>query len=87
MKVVQTIYTGYDWMSMEDEVDRRVEVALADGDGKRIQSVSFSEGEPEDMTLHRDLSDAYEIMELVQVAYELGRNGVEVSFEYVTEEN
>lgn len=86
MKLVQTIYTGHDWMSGEDDVDRCVEVALIDDSGKKLKRVSFSEGEPEDMTLGRDLSDAYDIADLVKKAYELGRSGIEVSFEEVTEE-
>lgn len=38
------------------------------------------------MTLNRDLSDAYSIADLVEKAYELGRDGVVVSFESNTEE-
>lgn len=86
MKVVQTVFTGHDWMSGEDDVDRCVEVALIDDEGKRLLSVSFSEGEPEDMTLNRDLNDAYDIADLVERAYELGRDGVVVSFDINTEE-
>lgn len=86
MKVVQTVYTGHNWRSGEDDVDRCVEVALINDAGKKVQRVSFSEGEPEDMTLFRDLSDAYDIADLVEKAYELGRRGVDVSFESTTEE-
>ena len=86
MKIVQTVYTGHCWMSGEDDVDRCVEVALINEEGKKLMSVSFSEGEPEDMTLGRDLSDAYDIAELVEKAYELGRKGIKVSFEDNTEE-
>lgn len=86
MKVVQTVYTGDDWMSGEKDVDRKVEVALIDDEGKTIQNVRFGEGEPEDMKLFRDLSDAYEIADLVEAVYELGRKGVAVSFENKTEE-
>lgn len=81
MKVVETIYTGYDWKSGEENVDRCVEVALYNDEGKRLNSVSFSEGEPEDMTLYRDLSDAYTIYDLVRAVYEYGRKGVEIQFE------
>lgn len=86
MKVVQTVFTGHCWRSGAHNVDRRVEVALIDGEGKDILSVGFSEGEPEDMSLYRDLSDAYDIADLVEKAYELGRKGVDVSFESNTEE-
>lgn len=86
MKIVQTVFTGHCWMSGEDNVDRCVEVALVDDEGKKVQRVSFAEGEPEDMKLYRDLSDAYDIASLVEAAYELGRKGVEVTFETTTEE-
>jgi len=86
MKVVQTVYTGNCWRSGESDVDRCVEVSLIDDSGKTLNSVSFSEGEPEDMTLFRDLSDAYDIASLVQAAYDLGREGTVVEFDDKTEE-
>lgn len=86
MKIVETIYTGHDWVSGEDDVDRQVEVALIDSEGKTLLSVEIGEGEPEDMTFGRDLNDVYSISDLVEKAYELGRAGVEVTFESKTEE-
>ena len=86
MKVIETIYTGHNWMTGEDDIDRCVKVALINDEGKQLNSVSFSEGEPEDMTLYRDLSDAYTIYDLVRDAYEYGRKGVEIQFEKKTEE-
>lgn len=86
MRVVQTTFTGHCWRSGESDVDRCVEVALIDGEGKRLMCVGFAEGEPEDMTLNRDLNDVYSIADLVEKAYELGRKGVDVSFESTTEE-
>ncbi|MET3658484.1 hypothetical protein [Sporosarcina psychrophila] len=86
MKVVQTVFTGNCWRSGEDNVDQRVEVALIDDEGLDVMSVGFSEGEPEDMTLNRDLNDAYSIADLVEKVYELGRGGVVVTFESNTEE-
>lgn len=83
MKIVETIYTGHNWMS-GDDVDRCVEVTLIDDEGKVISSVSFAEGEPEDMVLFRNLSDAYSIAGLVKEAYELGHRGVDVKFESKT---
>lgn len=78
MKLVETVYTGYDWNSGESDVDRRVEVALVDKDGKSILSVGIQEGEPEDMVLWRNLADVYTIADLVWEAYELGRKGIEL---------
>lgn len=73
-------------MSGEDDVDKCVKVALINGEGKQLNSVSFSEGEPEDMVLYRDLSDAYTIYDLVRDVYEYGRKGIEIQFEKKTEE-
>lgn len=50
-------------------------------------SVSFGEGEPEDMYLFRDLSDAYNIETLVQLAYEAGKRGEEYFYEEIEEED
>lgn len=86
MKVIETVYTGHDWMSGEDDVDRSVEVKLVDDEGNLIKGVEFGEGEPEDMVLFRDLNDAYNIADLVRKAYELGRDGIEVTFESKSEE-
>ena len=38
-------------------------------------SATFGAGEPEDMTLGRDLNDAYNIAEMVKAAYEAGKRG------------
>ena len=50
-------------------------------------SVSFGEGEPEDMTLGRDLCDAYSISSLLMEAYEAGRRGETYSYESGEEED
>ena len=42
-------------------------------DGKRVFSVS--DGEPEDASLSRDFNDAYSVPDLLQRAYEAGKNG------------
>jgi hypothetical protein len=38
------------------------------------KSVSFSGGEPEDMTISRDLNDAWFIKDLLVMAYNAGKN-------------
>ena len=43
------------------------------------------EGEPEDMYLFRDLSDAYSISDLITMAYEAGKAGEELEYEFVEE--
>ena len=49
-------------------------------------SVEFGEGEPEDMTLGRDLSSAYSISSLLEEAYKAGQRGESFSFERIDEE-
>jgi len=51
------------------------------------KSVSFSGGEPEDMTISRDLSDAWLIESLLVMAYNAGKNGEELQFEEITVED
>ena len=41
---------------------------------------------PEDATLSRDLSDIYTVEDMIQEAYEAGKRGEEIKFEYITEE-
>lgn len=47
-------------------------------------SIMFKEGEPEDNTLNRDLNDVYSISDLIELAYNAGKNGEE--FEYHLED-
>lgn len=47
-------------------------------DGKTI--FSLGDGEPEDMTLGRDLNCAFSVQELLKEFYEYGKNGIEVEF-------
>jgi len=48
--------------------------------GKEVFEVS--DGEPEDSNLSRDFSDCFKIPELMQMAYDAGKNGEEIIFEY-----
>jgi hypothetical protein len=49
-------------------------------------SIGFGRGEPEDMTLYRDLSDALHIEEMLVAAYNAGKNGEELIVEYEEED-
>jgi len=51
------------------------------------KSISFNEGEPEDMSFGRDLSDVFNISDLVKAAYEAGKAGEEYHFEYILEKD
>ena len=50
-------------------------------DGKRAFQVF--DGEPEDATLSRDFNDCYSIPEMMQKAYEAGKNGETFKIENV----
>ena len=41
-------------------------------------SITFKEGEPEDNTLYRDLEDAWNITEMLIMAYDAGKRGEEL---------
>ena len=51
------------------------------------QSISIGEGEPEDMYLFRDLSDAYHIADAIRLAYEAGRRGEEFEYEFIEDKD
>ena len=44
-------------------------------DSGEKESISFNEGEPEDMSFSRDLSDVFSIISLIELAYKAGVNG------------
>lgn len=47
-------------------------------DGKDV--LSFMDGEPEDANLSRDFSDGYSVLSLMERAFNLGKEGYEVTF-------
>lgn len=74
MKIVQT--------ESGDGYEGRLEISISTDTGS--DSVSFGNGEPEDMCLARDLSDAYSIVDMLVLAYEAGKRGE--TMEIVNEE-
>ena len=80
MKITEIIYKEKDEYNDDDINDFRVQVCvkpeIADG-----ITVSFGQGEPEDMSLDRDLSDAYSIFDLAIMAYVAGKNGEKLEME------
>lgn len=56
-------------------------------DGCFEEGFRIFEGEPEDMSLGRDLSGAHDVFNLALRAYELGKLGVEMEFTRKTEED
>jgi len=78
MKVIETVSKG-EWGN-----DGRIEIQVVTD--TFIGSVEFGEGEPEDMTLNRDLSDAYNIASLISAAYEAGKKGEIYESVYIDEE-
>jgi len=75
MKVIERTYTeevlierDFQGDAIEIEIDGKIEIIIR-------------EGEPEDMTLSRDLSDVHTITRLLKMAYEAGRNGEEFTYQ------
>ncbi len=58
-----------------------ISITLEKADGEKL-NVSFSDGEPEDMIIARDLNDATRIKYLIEAAYEAGKNNEELIIEY-----
>lgn len=79
MKVVETIE------KYGEEGDSRLTIEIFCENGDK-QSVSFGEGEPEDMYLFRDLSDVYSLFDLVKKSYEAGKRGEPFEFEEIIKE-
>lgn len=80
MKVLETIER------YGEDGDSRITVLLTDDNDKKFK-VSFGEGEPEDMYLYRDLSDAYGLVDFAKLAFEAGKRGESWEFEEVIQED
>lgn len=61
-----------------------ITVTVEDDAGNR-KSADISAGEPEDATFYRDLDGAYNIADLVKLAYEAGKRGEEMTYKFVDE--
>ena len=75
MKIIEKHYLGE-----YDEI-KRLEISFVSAEW--VTKISFGEGEPEDMTLNRDLRDAFDISNLLKAAYKAGEN--QEGFEFVKE--
>lgn len=78
MKVIETHY----YNNSDHSEASGIEVEIYNAKGVTC-SVTIGEGEPEDMYLFRDLSDAYYISELIRIAYEEGKNGEDFEYELI----
>lgn len=67
MKITEIIKLG------DYEQEEAVELTLETKEDKR--TFYIGEGEPEDMTLSRDLRDALDVFYLIEMAYNAGKNG------------
>jgi hypothetical protein len=63
-----------------DENDWRAYVIIEDEGGRGLFGIG--QGEPEDMTLDRDLSDALSVSDLILNANKLGLEGTEIKFKF-----
>lgn len=61
------------WGQME-----RVDIEIITDKGNKTCSIGG--GEPEDMSIARDLSDIWSVPTMLKLAYEAGKNGEELEF-------
>jgi hypothetical protein len=57
----------------KDFYEGRMDITIETSEGS--VSAEFGRGEPEDMCLARDLSDAFRIKKMLLLAYEAGKKG------------
>lgn len=76
MKVTVTTFTADDFGF---EMDMGVEITTQKS---RINCYDLTEC-PEDATLYRDLSFVYSIPDMLEEAYEAGKNGEDFTIEYI----
>lgn len=79
MKITETKHPYKGDLDYDGSLQISIETQEAEMD------ISFGKGEPEDFCLARDLSDAYNIKEMLILAYNAGKNGE--SIEILEEEN
>lgn len=77
MKITETHCLG-EWDNTTS-----IEILMKNEDGDEIRFY-LSEGEPEDMTFGRDLSEVFGIVKMLKFAYEAGKR--DEKLEYVFEE-
>ena len=77
MKIIETINQG-------EYGPDRIEIELITDVGS--ETISFAEGESEDMTLNRELSDAFNITSILKRAYDAGKKGEDLEIEYIEDE-
>ncbi|MCM3784355.1 hypothetical protein M3231_15330 [Neobacillus mesonae] len=82
MKIVEThdIGGGYDEYSGKGSL----EVVVTDDAGNR-KTASIYAGEPEDAVFYRDLDGAFSIADAIKLAYEAGKRGETLEYEFIDE--
>lgn len=82
MKIVEKVYRE-DIHDTGEEEDVVLDVRILDDEGNSKGVVSLGRGEPEDMTLSRDLGTAYNIADMLKYANKLGLEGKELDLECI----
>lgn len=82
MKLIET----HEFYNSDHDGVSQVNIELITDAGEKMD-ISIGEGEPEDMYLFRDLSDAYSIADMVMMAYEAGKRGEELDYELIEEKD
>jgi len=82
MKITETRDIGNDYDEYYGKGSIGVKLEFADG---TTASLSIMAGEPEDAVFFRDLDGAYNISTLIKLAYEAGKRGEEMTYEFIDE--
>lgn len=83
MKLVET--HDIDISGYEYDGKGSLSVSLRDDNGKTVSSVTIYAGEPEDAVFFRDLAGAHSIADLAKAAYEAGKRGEPLEYEFINE--
>ena len=75
MRIVENHYLG------EYDNTTSVLILIKNVDGDKIKFY-LSEGEPEDMTFGRNLNDVFSIIKMLRLAYEAGKNGESLEYNF-----
>ncbi|MFD1453259.1 hypothetical protein [Oceanobacillus sojae] len=84
MKIVET-HDIHENDGYEDSGKGSLGIYVVNDDNETIAGATVRAGEPEDAVFFRDLSGAYDFIDVVKAAYQAGKDGVDIEFEFIDE--
>ncbi|GGP13498.1 hypothetical protein [Oceanobacillus neutriphilus] len=85
MKIVET-HDIHENDGYEDSGKGSLTIKVYNSEGDKVASAWVAAGEPEDAVFFRDLYGAYGIIDVVKAAYQAGKDGEDVEFEFIDEQ-